>query len=830
MNKLLHIFVFFVTFMSYSSQGFIENKGQITTPDGKVNKDVLYQFKENGLSITLRENGFSYEIKNINETPEEITRLIKQKNNNFKFHVSSERIDFIFPKLPTSIKSEIEFKDKTQFYLGGKSLNNVSKFKKVTYREVDSGVDIEFIIKEGQFKYNIIVHPHADLNSFYLSVNSQTAPRLSNESLEIPTEFGKINESIPFSYYEEDQNAVNVNYQFKESKLFFKAENRKKNKKLIIDPVPDLIWNTYFGGDQYDQTTGVTVTNSDTIYQVGLTMSSSNISTSGAFQTNYQGDLDTYISKFDMEGNIIWSTYYGGPQTERVYNIVSDDNDNIYVGGVTFSSQGIATPAVHQETLEGADDMFILKLLPNGQRDWCTYHGGNSHDFISTMVHYNDTLFIGGHTVSTNNIASSGSHLETNTANESGHLTLFSTSGNFLWGTFYGENQTSSVDGIAVNNEAIYITGRSNGTSGISTTGTHQETLDGFTNAFIAKFHKNGTRVWGSYFGGMYTDKAKGITIDKDGNPYICGDASSPNQITTPGAYQSTQLSSEQGFIAKFSPLGQRVWGTYTGGTNSDYLSKIISNNNKIIVGGQTLSTDEIASTGVFQETKSGGSDAFIQQFDIYGNYIWGSYFGSISNDYLNSIQMTSNNQLVLAGYTDGGDSDFATTGSYQESFLGGIYDGFLAHFCLPNKAMIEISNGELHSSTSDEYEWFFNNNPMNLFTQSITPTQNGAYYVVTSNNGLCKDTSEIFELTNLGVNTEVKKPVRIYPNPTNDILTIEKKGNFNASLSDLNGRLISNYDGENILVINTAELAKGIYIITVSNVKNTTLFKVVKN
>ena len=63
----------------------------------------------------------------------------------------------------------------------------------------------------------------------------------------------------------------------------------------------------------------------------------------------------------------------------------------------------------------------------------------------------------------------------------------------------------------------------------------------------------------------------RGLTVDAQGNIYVCGPTASRKFPTTPGAYMTTFAGNivvhEGGhqFVAKFSPAGKLVWSTLLG-------------------------------------------------------------------------------------------------------------------------------------------------------------------------------------------------------------------------------------------------------------------------
>lgn len=817
-NSLLYLLFFIIPSVSFSNEGFEKNNGQVFHPDGSVNEDVLFIFNDQGIKITLRTNGFSYETTTVNDSSWK--DQIHNFDHNLKFQVFQERIDFIFPQQPEGIKANNPI-ESTKNYMTPAGVIQSMSYKSVIYEEIAEGIDIIFKIGVEGFKYDIVKHENIDLNTFYLTVGSSADIEWDHDHVNFNLSESAITEKIPLSYVAINNRPIDITYKVIGDKIYFHSEENVYHEKVIIDPDPDMVWSTFWGGDQYDLITDAAITAKDTLYTVGITMSTNNIATSGAYQTVYQGDLDIFISKFSNNGDLVWSTYYNGPQTERVYAISIDDNESIFVAGCTFSTVGIISGGAQQTTVNGVDDIFILKMTPQGTREWCTYHGGNGHDFVTDMDVKNDTIYMVGHTTSSDVMASPGSFIENYTANEAGHLTLFSGSGSFLYGTYLGSENNNSAEGLAVNENRIYITGRTSGETDIATPGAHQETLAGFTNAFLSSFDKSGELVWGTYFGGQYTDVANDITLDSLGGVYIVGNASSDNNIGIPGAYQETRLSSEQGFIAHFDEDGNRLWSTYTGGTGSDYISVVDSKQDgKIYVGGYTTSSEIIASPGAYQPSPAGNYDVFIQEFDFNGNYNWGTFLGGVGRDELLSLTLTSSNNLIAGGSTDQNDTIFGIGNSHSDQYNGGTIDGFLAYLCQNVTPSIYYNNDSLYASPGDSYEWFLNGQPLNLFTSSILPLVDGEYTVEISSFGKCPVLSAPYDHSTVNTNEYFVSQFSVYPNPFTDQIKITTTGEKQIRLFDVTGRIVYEDKCNEACFIDLSYLNNGFYQVVLNDEK----------
>jgi len=811
-----------------ANYGFEKNIGQVVDTDRSTNTDVLYIYHQSNLQITLRKNGFSYELKAQEAT--DLKKIPLEKDVNSKIESIIERIDFVFPQLPSEIISEGVSESKMRYFNENGEFKT-QQYKRILYKGVDNGFDIEFLIVDNKFKYNILKSASGKLKDFYLKVKTSGDLSIVDDMLQISTELGQVNENIPISYIGIDKLLVKINFSLQNENLVFTSETNTDNQVLIIDPVPDLVWSTFIGGEDYDFTSGTVTTEDGFIYTTGITSSLNNISTSGAFQTSHQGDLDIFINKFSENGTLIWATYYGGPSSERIYGI-AEENGFIYLGGCTFSSIGVVTTDAQQSSIEGADDIFILKMDAYGNRIWCTYHGGNDHDFITDMLVENDTIFMVGHTRSINNISTSGVHLETYSANEAGHLTLFSTAGNFLWGTYFGSENSNSIQGITRSDNKIFVTGRSNALNGISTANSHQESFAGFKDAFLAKFENDGTLLWSTYFGGDYSDEANAIGPDSTGGVFIAGNTSSLNNIATNGVHQPNRLSSEQGFVANFNAAGELNWATYTGGTDTDYLTSIHVNKNAVYIGGKTLSNDEIVTADTYQPTKGAGYDGFIQAFDYEGNLIWGTYLGGIGNEEVISISLISEN-LIVSGSVNKDDPIFGHGNSHSSNYSGGTSDGFLAYLCQPLQPTIILSGDSLFASTSEDIDWYLDGNVIASNTGSIMPEVNGSYTVISTQLGKCDSSSDTLNLSTIGViisKDKLNNGAIVYPNPISDRINIEKQGTFNGIVMTIEGKTIIKFKGENSIQIDMGKFSSGTYIIHLNDTSEHSVLKIVKN
>ncbi len=154
---------------------------------------------------------------------------------------------------------------------------------------------------------------------------------------------------------------------------------------------------TYLGGSNFDSITSVTVDNTNNIYVTGLT-NSTDFTVVNPIQKNIAGSLDAFVSKLNPAGNnLIYSTYLGGTIDEQANSIALDAMNNVYIMGVTTSTDfPVANPT--QKSNAGGQDAFMTEINSAGNAlIFSTYLGGTNNDTgLSLVVDTKGNVFMTG--------------------------------------------------------------------------------------------------------------------------------------------------------------------------------------------------------------------------------------------------------------------------------------------------------------------------------------------------------------------------------------------------------------------------------------------------
>src|SRR5690606_647408 len=152
-------------------------------------------------------------------------------------------------------------------------------------------------------------------------------------------------------------------------------------------------WATYFGGEENESyfVGDVAIDSQGNSVIAGYTQSTSIMGTGGPPESSYETQAFTFIAKFDPEGTLLWTPYYGGTLGALFRSITIDKDDNIIEVGGASSLENTATPGTHQTALyagnpENYPDGMIVKFDRNGNRIWGTYFGGESFDGLTGVT------------------------------------------------------------------------------------------------------------------------------------------------------------------------------------------------------------------------------------------------------------------------------------------------------------------------------------------------------------------------------------------------------------------------------------------------------------
>jgi len=515
----------------------------------------------------------------------------------------------------------------------------------------------------------------------------------------------------------------------------------------------------------------IIISRSGQIIAYGMAVDSANVYVTG------EADRNVFITKLDFSGNFIWTKTMGGNGNDYCYAITTDDSGNVYTTG-SFDSVADFNP----------DPNIAFNITPTGNRQVFISKLNASGDFVWAKS------FVGD--------------ISNNPPNRT-----------FAWS--YGIKIDMSGN--------IYTTGYFRGTMDFDpATNTAHKLTSALSDLFISKLDANGNFIWAKNMSGTVID-GNALAVDNQGSPYVIGWYNSSADFD-PGTgpadtFKVTSAGSNDIFIIKLDSSGTFAWAKSYGGAKSDY--------------GYAIATDtnlNVYATGYFSDTVNFDTSLNDANFISFGNYdIFTLKINQVCLDTSSSYHKVTlcEDQYSFNGTTyekSGVYTDVFTTASGCDSIvtLNLTLNGKIQHPYITVK-VFELST----TGTYNSYQWLLNGNIIPGATDSTyTVMQNGNYNVIVSNAKGCKDTSDLYQVTNYTGIEDIPvlaHQIRIYPNPAQDFIQIDAPVPINVTLTSIDGKVIKHQEiNAAANKLSVKELATGMYLISITD-KNGHLIKVEK-
>lgn len=564
------------------AQGFVENAGQWAEP---------FYFKSSGKSsqIFIEKNALFFHTWDgvawgqFLESAHDRTPF----NGPEKLSNHAYRMRFIGANPQSFFEKTHPSAHYLNYYLGNDPNRwkaGVREYETVLIRELYAGIDLRVRKYGDNIKYDLIVHPGADVRQIRWTYDGISSFREKDGQIELETSLGTATEMKPVAFQETENGKKDVpcRYRIRRGEIGFELpENYDRNTELVIDPV--LIFSTFTGAGSDNWGFTATYDEQGNGYAGGIVFGASYPVTTGAFQTAFgSGNIDVSISKFNYNGTaLVYSTFLGGNQIEMPHSMVVDPQGNLVVMGNTGSANFPVLGTSYDPSFNGGVAMTVW----NGV---AAYSVGS--DIFVTKLNANGTALIGSTFIggSANDGLNLGPGLKHNYADEFRGEVISDAQGNIIVAS-----STSS------NNFPLWAAFQ--GTYG-----------GGVTDACVFKLNANLTALqFSSYFGGSGDDSGYGLQMNTAGELYFCGGTTSSNLPVTPGVVKPTPGGGVDGYLVRIPATGLSIMAcTYIGTSNynQSYFVQLDKQDN-VFVMGQSIGGYPIVAgpTGSVYSNANGG-------------------------------------------------------------------------------------------------------------------------------------------------------------------------------------------------------------------------------
>ncbi|MCX6645705.1 MAG: hypothetical protein NTY09_05025 [bacterium] len=151
------------------------------------------------------------------------------------------------------------------------------------------------------------------------------------------------------------------------------------------------------------------------------------------------GSSGSYVIKFNDQGDLIWSNFWGGPgdaDRSRGRSIALAESGNIYVLGYYFGSLSVSINGnLETFTSNGNTDIYLAALNREGQILWFKTWGSDAEDVASKILMNTngDILCCGMFNGSIDLSPRPGFELVDDTENRHSYIASFDPNGNYQW-------------------------------------------------------------------------------------------------------------------------------------------------------------------------------------------------------------------------------------------------------------------------------------------------------------------------------------------------------------------------------------------------------------
>ncbi len=507
----------------------------------------------------------------------------------------------------------------------------------------------------------------------------------------------------------------------------------------------------------------------------------------------------------------------GTPQTTQIINKQKSTNGNWYIVGYTSLTEGFTTPNAYRTEFDDEQNptptptnSFLAKYSATGELQWCTYidqyYGSVTSYGLNITTDEQDNIYFVSYKPNNEIIENAPFQATANPedflpgTNKTPTLTKLDNNGAFQWSTFFGMHNTLIRD-IRATTDGVVIAGivvSTENFSGIpvsdfnyfSTEGAYQESPNTNTNGefltsvFVNKLNFDGIRSWGTYF-----DRTlRTIEVFENDIYLIQVHGSSSESVATEGVFidEPVNMNGNVGLLGRLSSDGSELlWRTYL--FNNLFKPGLHIDNGRIVninsdgniwLFGQTDSSTSVATDDAYQTEKNmanaNNKDSYHLLLANDGSTVlYSSYYGFEGDDASIAIFPAENGYYSVEQTSGNSDAEnFITQGNLLE----------------PDEEGSSTYGGLVYTYFSTE------------------PVSSGTFD---------------------------KKKISIYPNPAENVLhlTGEIDDFTEVNIYNMQGQQVFQQpiNAREIVSVDIASIASGVYLLTISNQNNKQTYRVVK-
>ncbi len=222
------------------------------------------------------------------------------------------------------------------------------------------------------------------------------------------------------------------------------------------------------------------------------------------------------------------------------------------------------------------------------------------------------------------------------------------------WSKCFGGSANERINSIVQNSSGEYVFAGTTDSEDGDVTVYH-----GSSDVWVVKLNQIGDIVWQKSFGGSRDEEGNHIELTNDGGYILAGYTRSIDGdiVENKGLYDF--------WVLKLDDQGNLEWQKTYGGTEDDKAFAI----HQTIDGGYIVGGHSNSNNGDVNGN-NGYQDYWVVKLNHIGEITWEKSFGGSENDYLESIEQTSEGGYILAGASSSNDGDVSGNHNYFDYWV----------------------------------------------------------------------------------------------------------------------------------------------------------------
>jgi hypothetical protein len=342
--------------------------------------------------------------------------------------------------------------------------------------------------------------------------------------------------------------------------------------------------------------------------------------------TNYHGTYDIWIVNIDSIGSIIWEKCYGGSDGETIEKIIKKSDDEIFLFGYTFSTDGDVQSYNH-----GESDLWVVKINGIGDTLFEKCYGSPGPDDPRDMILTPDGGF-----VLLCRIAASGGDVTQYYGSWDNWMCKCDSLGNIEWEKTIGNEWLDSGMQMLINSEGhIMMIGAAAHYGGI----VDCDAEDYMGDVWLVELDMEGNVLWQRCYGGSSYELGYVIRELEDGYIFAVSCYSADGDVTGhhgPGG--DPPVGKSDIWVVRINDQGDITWQKSLGGYDYEtpYFIDQVSDGGFIVIGTTNSNDGDVSGNHALPE--SGYHDIWMVKLGNAGDLEWQKCIGGMGDERFESV------------------------------------------------------------------------------------------------------------------------------------------------------------------------------------------------